>query len=129
MSEIEDRKQKIIRDLLELAQPHIVSQDPVSAIKGRFTRDCTVPIVHWLLDEYERIYGEQVLHGGTKLPEHAQAEADLLMMLMDGLGTTAGNYLKMFFQDGLKRQLASAALVAVFAKAFESQMGIKRQER
>jgi hypothetical protein len=122
-TEAEAKKQELIASLLDAAQLAIVSKDPLKAMKGRFARDCAVPIVHWLMDEAERIYGDDFVGGlAVKERRHMEAETDLAMILMESLGFTAGNFLKGMFQPGTGREAAAAALISLFSSAFAKQM-------
>jgi hypothetical protein len=121
-ADIEAKKRQLLNVLLEAAQREIASQDPSRAMKGRFTRDCAVPIMHWLMDEYHRIHGPQFMSGGPKSREDAAAEVDVLMMLMDGLAAVSGNFINTQTTGSIEGRIAASALAAIFVKAFGKQV-------
>jgi hypothetical protein len=127
VSELEQKKRELLNAMLEAAQREIVSKDPRQAMKGRYTRDCAVPIMHWLMDEYERVHGSRFLTGGgPKSIEDATAEVDILMMLMEGIGATTGNFAATQFQDHPHAMAGGHAMASLFVRSFLGAMSDRR---
>lgn len=104
--------------ILEKAQGGIASDDLVKQIKGRFSRDCYVPLLNWMQGELARLETKS----GREAEDHL---ADLKHVCTTGMALALANIIR----PGLKTDdKAGAVILGVFGKEFIHQWRAQRHD-
>ncbi len=116
-----DKFERVIERILEAARVSIVDGDPVLGMRGRFTRDCLVPVIEWTDCEVQRLQGEEL-----PTSDLVVQVSHLVDTLAHGLGMTLAQVSRPLFQVNKEASKeAEVALIKVLIEGFRDAWASK----